>query len=33
VLRSKSEQARATMSPIDALVYSIGQLKPKRMIE
>jgi hypothetical protein len=33
LLRSKSEQARATMTLVDALVYDIGQLKPKRTIE
>jgi hypothetical protein len=33
VLRSKSEQARASMAPVDALVYDIAHLKPKRTIE
>jgi hypothetical protein len=33
LIRSKSEQARATMTEMDALVYDIRQLKPKRTIE
>jgi hypothetical protein len=31
--RSKSEQPRASMTQVDALVYDIGQLKPNRTIE
>ena len=33
VLRGKAEQARATMTSVDALVYDIGQLKATRTIE
>lgn len=33
VARSRSEQARATMTQVDALVYDIDQLRPKRTID
>lgn len=33
VLRSRSEQARVTITLVDALVYDIGLLKPKWAIE
>jgi hypothetical protein len=33
VLKGKSEEARSTMTQVDALVYDIAQLHPTRTIE